>query len=244
MYSASLRLLPSLSSQVYRTITQQNLFRLYHRQLKVNPVYQTSHRYIYNNDQTVYCTKCEAKLSAAILCDKCGAISDIDTNQNYFQLLQIDPKYNIDPKAMTQSFRRLQSVVHPDKFGNKSSEEQTKSAEWSSLLNKAYATLSHPLKRGEYMLRLEGVEIPEKNEAVNPEFLMEIMEKNEKVAEFSTKEEIDKYLDSIQEELKGFYEQLGKSLESRDFNKALDVLTMIRYFNNLEKKLKEKQYTL
>lgn len=207
-------------------------------------MWQTTHRYLYNNDQTVYCTKCEAKLSAAVLCDKCGAISDIDSQQNYFQLLNIESQFNIDSKLMTQNFRRLQSVVHPDKFGNKSNEEQVKSAEWSALLNKAYATLSHPLKRGEYMLRLEGVEIPEKNESVNPEFLMKIMEKNEMVAELKTKKDIDVFLEFIQIDLKEFYEQLGSALDKKDYEGALDVLTRIRYFNNLEQKLKEKQLSL
>lgn len=237
-------LLPRLCSQLNFSS------KSFHRQVvrKSEPLlWLSSQRFLYNNDQNeVFCNKCQAKLSAAILCDQCGAISEIKQppSQNFFDLLQVNRSYNVDLKAMTQNFRSLQSVIHPDKFSNKSSEEQVRSADWSSLLNKAYATLSHPVKRGEYLLRLEGVTIPEQNESVNPEFLMEMMERNEEVAELKSRDEIDSSLEAIQNDLQQLYDDLGATLEKRDFNKALDVLVRIRYIGNLEQKLKEKQYSL
>lgn len=62
--------------------------------------------------------------------------------------------------------------------------EQNLSAAVSSLVNKAYKTLSTPIKRAEYILELKGITIPEDNNAVDKEFLMEIMERNEEVREF------------------------------------------------------------
>jgi len=41
--------------------------------------------------------------------------------------------------------------------------------------------LAHPLKRGLYMLQLKGISIPEGTTSLNPEFLMEIMERNEEI---------------------------------------------------------------
>lgn len=58
------------------------------------------------------------------------------------------------------------------------------SAEWSSLINNAYKTLHSPIRRGEYLLQLHGVTIPEGNSEVNPEFLMEMMERNEEVSQY------------------------------------------------------------
>lgn len=55
------------------------------------------------------------------------------------------------------------------------------SSEWSSLINKAYKTLQTPLDRGEYLLELHGITLPEDNTINDPEFLMEMMEKNEEV---------------------------------------------------------------
>lgn len=41
--------------------------------------------------------------------------------------------------------------------------------------------MTHPLKRGLYMLQLKGISIPEETTTLNPEFLMEIMERNEEI---------------------------------------------------------------
>ncbi|KAJ8882721.1 hypothetical protein PR048_014534 [Dryococelus australis] len=62
------------------------------------------------------------------------------------------------------------------------SEEKRISEEYSSLLNKAYATLTDPLKRAIYMLELRNVFIQE-DSIQSPEFLLEIMEKNEELVE-------------------------------------------------------------
>lgn len=53
------------------------------------------------------------------------------------------------------------------------------SAEWSSLVNKAYKILLSPIQRAEYLLKQHNVQIPEGNTATNTEFLMEMMERNE-----------------------------------------------------------------
>jgi Fe-S protein assembly co-chaperone HscB len=93
--------------------------------------------------------------------------------------VQKDPKINM--KELTRRFRNIQSQIHPDKFSIKSKEEQDLSAEWSALINKAYKVLQTPVKRGEYLLELKGITLPEGNTIQDPEFLMEMMEKNEQV---------------------------------------------------------------
>lgn len=60
-------------------------------------------------------------------------------------------------------------------------EEQNISAEYSSLLNKAYSSLHVPLKRAEHLLNLKGEQISEDQGVEDPMFLMEIMELNEEV---------------------------------------------------------------
>lgn len=62
-----------------------------------------------------------------------------------------------------------------------SEKEQHLSAEWSSLVNKAYKILLSPIQRAEYILKSQNVEVPEANTASNSEFLMKMMERNEEV---------------------------------------------------------------
>lgn len=101
--------------------------------------------------------------------------------QDYFNLFGIKRQHAIDANDLTTIFRSFQSQIHPDKFSGKTEEEQTLSSEWSSLINKAYKVLQAPLERGEYLLGLHGVTLPEGNTITDPEFLMEMMEKNEEV---------------------------------------------------------------
>lgn len=84
-------------------------------------------------------------------------------------------------KDLSRRFRNIQSEIHPDKFSTKTKKEQHLSSEWSSLVNKAYKTLQAPLARGEYLLKLHGTNLPEDNTIQDPEFLTEMMERNEKV---------------------------------------------------------------
>lgn len=75
--------------------------------------------------------------------------------------------------------------------------EKELSASMSSLINKAYGTLSHPLNRGLYMLGLKELEIQEGSSTLDPGFLMEIMEKNEEVEAAS--KDAEKVLQLIKE---------------------------------------------
>lgn len=94
------------------------------------------------------------------------------------------------------------------------------------------------------MLSIKDVTMPERNETLNPEFLMEMMERNEEVAELRTRSQCNEYLDKLKIELKGLYEEFAQLLEKDQVEEALLGLIRIRYVNNLEKKIKEKLYEL
>lgn len=63
-----------------------------------------------------------------------------------------------------------------------SEKEKHLSAEWSSLVNKAYKILLSPIQRAEYLLKAQNIEVPEKNTTSNKQFLMEMMERNEEAS--------------------------------------------------------------
>lgn len=62
-----------------------------------------------------------------------------------------------------------------------SEKEKHLSAEWSSLVNKAYKILSSPIQRAEYLLKMHNIHIAEGNTAGNTDFLMDMMDRNEEV---------------------------------------------------------------
>lgn len=94
------------------------------------------------------------------------------------------------------------------------------------------------------MLSIKNVSIPDRNETLDPEFLMEMMERNEELSELESRSQCNEYLDRLKVELESLYQDFSKLLETNQLDEALKGLIRIRYINNLEKKIKEKLYEL
>ncbi|NWX45848.1 HSC20 protein, partial [Steatornis caripensis] len=120
--------------------------------------------------------------------------------------------------------------------------EQRYSEQHSSLINKAYRTLLNPLSRGLYLLELNGVEPAQETDCdADPVFLTEIMEINEKLAEPGNEdilEETETLIKVKQEELT---KEVTTAFERGDLQEAKKLLAKMKYFANLEDKLKNKK---
>ncbi|XP_008191980.2 iron-sulfur cluster co-chaperone protein HscB [Tribolium castaneum] len=136
------------------------------------------------NHKAIKCWQCgiERKNLGELFCEQCNYIQSPPEKDNYFKIFELEEKFSIDPKQLTSKYRQMQGLLHPDKFSNKSDTEKDISAEFSSLVNKAYNTLQTPLKRAIHLLHLKGAVIDEDQRVEDPEFLMEIMELNEEVS--------------------------------------------------------------
>ena len=81
----------------------------------------------------------------------------------YFEVFELPPKLALDAAALEKAFYRLSRVYHPDRFASRPAEEQAAATEKSSLLNDAYRTLRDPIRRTEYLLETEGIELEEQS---------------------------------------------------------------------------------
>ncbi|XP_075023551.1 iron-sulfur cluster co-chaperone protein HscB isoform X2 [Calonectris borealis] len=124
----------------------------------------------------------------------------------------------------------------------RSQKEQYYSEQHSSLINKAYQTLLNPLSRGLYLLELNGVELAQETDYdADSVFLTEIMEINEKLAEPKNEailEDIETLIKVKQEELT---KEVTAAFERDDLQEAKKLLAKMKYFANLEDKLKNKK---
>jgi molecular chaperone HscB len=117
---------------------------------------------------------------------------------DYFSFFGLPRKLNIDVSALDRDFYALSRKLHPDLYANASSQEQAWSLQQSSRLNDAYRTLKDPVKRTQYLLQLEGVELEEqsksateqaratgqvKTQIVPPDLLEEVFELNMQLEE-------------------------------------------------------------
>jgi len=81
----------------------------------------------------------------------------------YFEVFSLPTKLALDAASLEKSFYKLSRDFHPDRFASKSTEEQAEATERSSQLNDAYRTLRDPIRRTEYLLELEGIELEEQS---------------------------------------------------------------------------------
>ena len=105
--------------------------------------------------------------SDGLFCSRCGTIlpyHDVD----YFSFLGQKRRPEIDETHLNQDYRALSLKLHPDRFHTKDTEEKKFAEEWSSHLNKAYATLKDPKLRIRYIVGLEtGADMAERAEHVS-----------------------------------------------------------------------------
>jgi molecular chaperone HscB len=136
-------------------------------------------------------------MGAVHFCESCGKVQPPATG-DYFTFFALPRKLHLDVPALEKDFYDLSRKLHPDLNARAGSQEQEWSLEQSSLLNDAYRTLKDPIKRTEYLLQLEGVELEEqsksateqarstgqvKKQIVPPDLLEEVFELNMQLEE-------------------------------------------------------------
>uniref|UniRef100_A0A674JHM4 HscB mitochondrial iron-sulfur cluster cochaperone n=1 Tax=Terrapene triunguis TaxID=2587831 RepID=A0A674JHM4_9SAUR len=170
-------------------------------------------------------------------CPACQALQPPESQPDLFRLM------GCLPRSLASALEpQLQSTVHTAIFRAPVQKERDFSEQHSSLVNRAYQTLLSPLRRGLYLLELNGVELAKGTDSdIDVEFLKEIMELNETLAEPNNEakiEEIESFIEVKQEELT---KDVRKAFERDDLQEAKKLLNKMKYFENLEDKVKSKK---
>ncbi|XP_062822250.1 iron-sulfur cluster co-chaperone protein HscB-like [Anolis carolinensis] len=173
-------------------------------------------------------------------CPSCRALQPPEPQQDLFSVMGCERRFRLDASGLRRSFRALQGLLHPDRFSRSTQVERGFSEEHSSLVNKAYRTLLNPISRGIYLLELNGVSLEQGTDpGSDPEFLSEIMETNERLqtpnASWPTSRR-----NSLPNE-RNCWSASAELLMQGDLSAAKSLLTKMKYFSNLEEKLKEKK---
>ena len=156
----------------------------------------TSASLIMPSEATATCWSC-GTMRAVHFCSACGKVQP-PVPVDYFTFFGLPRKLNLDTALLEREFYDLSRKLHPDLSARADAREQAWSLEQSSLLNDAYRTLKDPIRRTEYFLRLEGVELEEqsktatekarasgqiKKQVVLPDLLEEVFELNMQLEE-------------------------------------------------------------
>jgi len=163
------------------------------------------------------CWSCGA-MRAAHFCGSCGKVQPA-VPVDYFTFFGLPLKLNLDIDALEKDFYELSRKLHPDLNARAGSQEQEWSLEQSSLLNDAYRTLRDPIKRTQYLLKLEGIELEEqsksatenaratgevKKQIVPPDLLEEVFELNMQLEELRMNKKMGDEDPNLAKEVAGY----------------------------------------
>jgi molecular chaperone HscB len=162
----------------------------------------------------------------------------MDSKRTYFDVLGIEPTYDVDRAELEKRYLELSRQLHPDRFARASAKEKLASVTKTTELNDAYRVLKDDRRRAEYLLKLAGVDVGDDRTApkVDSTTLMQIMELNEELAEARAERDSARVaalagrVRAAREEAWGVVEAaLRDEGDERRFQRAAQAMMLMRY---------------
>ena len=130
---------------------------------------------------------------------------------DYFDVFGLPRILGLDLAALEKTFHELSRKYHPDYFSTAAPAEKTQAVRMTALLNDAYRTLRHPVRRVEYLLSIYGLKSD--GSKVPQSLLMEVFEINEQLEEVKAGRASIEEADSLRAQIKEKRERFDSELE-------------------------------
>ena len=197
------------------------------------------------------CTSCGSPLESELVCESCGALQ-ASAPSSPWAALGLELGYAVDPKALKKRLLALQRRMHPDFFGDASSQERQLAERNTAELNAAHRVLADDVRRADHLVRRLGGP-DEKTERQMPQaFLMEVLEWNEELDEARAapagspaREGLDRLESTLREQRARTLEQVGAGLDplpdrgAAVLTEVRQQLNVVRYFDRTLQTLAE-----
>ena len=133
---------------------------------------------------------------------------------NYFEIFGLPVQLKVDKTDLPKRFFELSRKFHPDFYANSTPSERNRALEITADLNKAFRTFQHPDDTIKYVLQLKGLLEEEEKYQLPPDFLMEVLEINEKLMDVVDDPELKLSLQAAINNLQSeIYEPVNKIVE-------------------------------
>ena len=165
-------------------------------------------------------------------------MSAIIGEQSFFELFSIPISWHIDRDVIETRYIQLQKQFHPDRFVTNVDAEKRLAAQTAAFINDAYATLLSPLKRAQYLLTLQGIEIDHENQTTSDiEFLTQQIALREELADIEQLEAPFEALNDLEKRLDKRYEELQvdfkESFTTGNYGEAMNSVVKMQFFVKL-----------
>lgn len=145
------------------------------------------HEHHENDVRTVptKCAGCERTLDTPLFCGSCRRLYPAD-GLNCFQLLGLQPQYDVDVDAVRTKYFKLMRDIHPDRMATGAADVQRLCLRVNAQINEAYGILLDPVLRAEYLLEIAGGKSAADDKHVPQDVLMDTLELREEIDEAKT----------------------------------------------------------
>ena len=152
---------------------------------------------------------------------------------NYFELYEIPVSFLADEILIKQKYYANSKKYHPDFFINESEDKQAEVLHLSTLNNDAYRLLTDFDKRVAYILTLTGQISDAEKFVLPPDFLMEMMDINEKMMELSANDmhaiaDVTNEIAILEKSLNSYLQASCKQFDAHDQVEQESVLLAIK----------------
>ena len=149
--------------------------------------------------------------------------------------------FEVDHLALQSRFKAMQREWHPDKFGNRSSEDQATAANMSARLNEAYYVLRAPYRRAEHLLQIRAETNSDQrfstleNTPLDPSFLIWVMETREAISKaVGNQQELNSLRNNLDETLHACLSRLADAFSSNKLTVAAEETAKLQYLRRME----------
>jgi molecular chaperone HscB len=152
---------------------------------------------------------------------------------NYFELFELEQKYEIDLTVLHRQYLQKQTLHHPDRSG--SGDERIKNLEISMQLNEGYKILKDDFLRAEHLLKILGQKFDDqelKGKLSSAE-LEEIMESYEQLEDLETIDQLKSFKMVKLKEKEKITLQLMEAFRNNHTGKAVEIALSLKYLTNL-----------
>jgi molecular chaperone HscB len=148
-----------------------------------------------------------------------------------FTLFGLPRRFALDRAQLDESWRALQSKVHPDRFASEGAAAQRLAMQWAVRVNEAHQRLRDPLKRATLLCELAGAPIrAESNTAMPAQFLMQQMHWRESLEEARGLAQVQALDAQIEREEAALFERVRRALDEDHDPRAASELVRALMF--------------
>ena len=142
--------------------------------------------------------------------------------------------FSIDLSSLRREFLAIQNTAHPDRHAEATQKQRAEAL--SARVNEAYRTLQNPLRRAQYILELQGIDVTgdETGKVEDQGLLVEVMEAREQIEDAECEEDLIGVSGENDERSGESVKVLGGLLEMGKWEAARAEAVKLRYWVNIQ----------